>query len=73
MTSGISAERTYQDRDAHEDKRRIEIFVVFLHIVSVKLIGFLPVDGKEVGAWIIGPEWLEEFLEGRMEAILVGR
>ena len=34
----------------HEDKGRIEIFVVFLRVASVKLLGFLLVDSKEVGA-----------------------
>jgi len=59
----------YQDRDAHEDERRVEIFVVLLRVVPVKLVGFPPVDRKEVGTGVIGPEWFEEFLESRMEAI----
>ena len=48
----------------HEDEGRVEILVVLPRIVSVKLVGLLTIDGEEVGAGIIGPQWVEELFEG---------
>ena len=56
------------DRIAHKNEGRIEILVILLGIVSVEFSGLLAIDGEEVGAGIVGPQWFEELLEGRMEA-----
>ena len=52
----------------HEDKGGVQVFVILVLIISVKLGGFLSVDGEKVGAGIVGPQWLEKILESRMEA-----
>jgi len=39
-----------------------------LRTVSVKFVGFLAMDGEEVGAGVIGPQWIEELFEGGMQA-----
>ena len=58
------------DSDAtHKDKGSVQVIVVLLDIVAIKLFRFLAVYGKEVGARVIGPQWSEEFFEGRPEAV----
>jgi len=54
----------------HEDDSRVEFFVAFLHIVSVKLLGFLPVDSKEVGAWVVDPRLVEESIGGTVDTAM---
>jgi len=39
-----------------------------LRTVSVNLIGFLVIDSEEVGAGVIGPQWITELFEGGVEA-----
>ena len=53
----------------HKDKGRIQILVVLFRIVSVKIVGLLTIDGKEVCAGIIGPQWIEELFEDGAEAV----
>lgn len=52
----------------HKDEGRVEILVILLRVVSVEFVGLLTIDGEEVCAGIIGPQWIKELLEGRMEA-----
>jgi hypothetical protein len=68
LPSRISAERKYWKQNAHEDEGGVQVFVVLPCIVSVELFGFSAVYGEEVGAGIVGPQRVEEFLEGGMEA-----
>ena len=51
-----------------KDEGRAQILVVFLCIITVKLSRLLAVHGVEVGACVIGPQWINEFLERRTEA-----
>ena len=67
-SSSISAKRMYSDRIAHEDERRVEIFIVFPRVISVKICRFLAVCCEEVGTRIISPQRFKKFLEGEMEA-----
>ena len=53
----------------HEDKRRVQIFVVFLCIITVKAFGLLAIDCEEVGSGVVGPWRLEEFFEGGLETV----
>ena len=57
-------------RRTHEDEGGVEILVILLRVFSVKLVGFLAIDCEEVGAWIAGPQRLEELFEGGMEAMV---
>jgi len=68
LPSEISTEGIYRNQIAYEDERRVEILVVLPCVVSVKFVGLFAVDGEEVGAGIIGSQWLEEFFEGGVEA-----
>ena len=34
----------------HEDEGSVEVFVILPRIISVELVGFLAIDGKEVGS-----------------------
>ena len=61
------------NRITYENEGGVEVLVVLLRIVSVKLVGLLSIDGKEVGAGIIGSQWLEELFEGGVEARKSGR
>jgi hypothetical protein len=54
--------------NAHEDEGGVQVLVVLPGIISVKLFGFFAVYGEEVGTRIVGPQRVEEFLEGGMEA-----
>ena len=58
----------HSDRIAHENEGRAKVLVTLLGIVSVKLGGLLAIGGEEGSTGIIGPRWLEELLEGRMDA-----
>ena len=58
----------YSDRIAHKNESCVEVLVILLGIVSVEFGGLLAIDGEEVGAGIVGSQWFEELLEGRMEA-----
>ena len=58
----------YSDRIAHKNESCVEVLVVLLGIVSVEFGGLLAIDGEKVSAGIVGSQWLEELLEGRMEA-----
>ena len=49
--------QTYETDDAtedggetHEDEGGVEVFVILPCVISVELVRFLAVDGKEVGA-----------------------
>ena len=58
------------DSDAtHEDKGYAQVIVVLLDIFTVKLPGFPAVRSEEVGVRVIGPQWIEELFEGRLEAV----
>ena len=57
------------NRTTHKDEGRVQVLVILFRIASVKLIGLLAVDGKEVCAGIIGPQRIEELFENGMEAI----
>ena len=52
----------------HEDEGGIEIFVIFLGVLSVELFGFLSIYGEEVGAGVVRSQRIEELFEGGMEA-----
>ena len=54
--------------ETHEDEGGVQVFVILPCVISVKLVGFLAVDGEEVGASITGPQRLEELFEGGAEA-----
>ena len=54
----------------HEDESGIEIFVIFLGVLSVELFGFLSIDGEEVGAGVVCSQRIEELFEGGMEAVV---
>jgi len=47
-------------KETDKDEGGVEVFVILLGVILVKLVGFLAVDGEEVGAWIVGPQWLKE-------------
>ena len=53
----------------HEDERRVQIFVVFLCIITVKVFGLFAIDCEEVGSGVLGPWRLEEFFEGGLETV----
>ena len=64
-----SATRTeYGNWMTYEDKGRIQVLVVFASVIPVKLFRFPPIDSEEIGPWVLSPEWIEELLEGGMEA-----
>ena len=48
----------------HKDEGRVEIFVIFLRVVSVEFVGLFTIDGEEVCAGIVGPQRIKELLEG---------
>ena len=53
----------------HEDEGGIEIFIVFLRVLSVELVRFLSVYGEEVGAGVVCSEWIEELFQSGVEAV----
>ena len=57
-------------RKTHEDKGRVQILVVRSRIIPVELVGFPEIDEEKVGARVVGPQWIEEFLEGGMKAVV---
>ena len=58
----------YSGRVAYKNESCVEVLVILLGIVSVEFCGLLAIDGEEVSTGIVGSQWLEELLEGRMEA-----
>ena len=52
----------------HENEGRIQVLIVLPCVIFVKLFRFPPINGEEVGPQVVGPQWVEELLEGRMEA-----
>ena len=52
----------------NKDQGGVEILVILLGIVSVKFGSLLAIDSEEVGAGVVGLQWLEELPEGRVEA-----
>ena len=66
LCSGISAGRVYLDRIAYKNESCVEILVILLGTVSVKFGGFLAIDREEVSTGVVGSQWFEELLEGRM-------
>jgi len=57
LSSGISIEWTHSSLVTHGNERRVEIFVVLLRTASIKFVGRPAVDGEEVCAGIVGPQW----------------
>ena len=58
------------DSDAtYEDKGGVQAIVALLSIGMVELSRFPAVYSEEVGARVIGPQWIEEFFKGRLEAV----
>jgi len=53
---------------AHENEGCVQILVILFHIIPVKLSRFPTVNGEEVGARVLGPQGVEELLEGGLEA-----
>jgi len=53
---------------ADEYEGRVQILVILSGVIPVKFFRFSAVHGEEVGARVIGPQRVEEFFEGRMEA-----
>jgi len=51
-----------------ENEGCVQVLVILSGVISVEFFGFSAVHGEEVGAWVIGPQRVEEFLEGGMEA-----
>ena len=68
LPSGVNVGQTHPDWITHKDQGGVEVLVILLGIVSVEFGGFLAIDGEEVGAGVVGFQWLEELLEGRTEA-----
>ena len=58
----------YRNRRTDEDKGRIQVLVILFRVISIKLSRFPAVDCEEVCPGVIGPQRVEEFLEGGMEA-----
>ena len=60
--------KEYEHSITHEDKRCVQVLVILPGVILIKLFGFPPIKGKEVGPRVASPQWVEEFLEGGMEA-----
>ena len=58
-----------RDWVTHEDEGGIEIFVIFLGVLSVELFGFPSIYGEEVGAGVVCSQRIEELFEGGMETV----
>ena len=56
-------------RTTHEDKRSVQVLVVFSRIIPVKLSRFPAVHCIEVGSRVVGSQRIEEFFEGGMQAV----
>ena len=56
------------NQTTHEYEGRVQVLVVLLRIIAVKFSRFLAVHGEEVSSRVIGPERIEKFFEGGMEA-----
>ena len=67
LPSRVSAERMYFDRIPHRNEGHIEILVLLLGVVFIEFEGLLAMDGEEVGARILGFQWLGGLVEGRVE------
>ena len=59
-------------RTTHEDEGRVQVFVVFPRVLSVKLVRLFAIHGKEVGARVVRSQWFEELFQGGMEAEMRG-
>ena len=51
----------------HKDKGCVQVLVILFRVVSVELVGLLAINGEEVGAGIVGPQWVEELFEGGVD------
>jgi len=60
------------ETQTHKDEGRVQVFVIFPGIISVKFFRLSAVYGEEVISRIVGPEGFKEFLEGGMEAGRLG-
>ena len=58
----------HRNTPTNEDEGRVQIFVVLFRVIAVKFFRLSAIYSEEVGPWVISPEWIEEFLEGGMEA-----
>jgi hypothetical protein len=62
----------HRNKRAHEDKGSVQVLVVLPRIIPVKLSRFPAVHGEKVGPQVIGPQRIEEFFEGGLEAAVQG-
>jgi len=53
---------------ADEYEGRVQVLIILSGVIPVKFFRFSAVHGEEVGARVIGPQRVEEFFEGGMEA-----
>ena len=65
---GSASSTEYRDPTTYEDEGRVQVVVVFTRVIFIKLFGLLLINSEEVGPQVIGPQWIEEFLKGGMEA-----
>jgi len=56
------------NRATDENERRVQVLVILSGIVPVNFSRFSAVHGEEVGTRVVGPQRIEEFLEGGVEA-----
>lgn len=61
-----------ESRATHEDKGYVQVLIILPRMIPVKLSRFPTVHGVEIGARVIGPQWIEEFCKGEMKAVLRG-
>jgi len=64
--SVLSTEIGNQTTD--EDEGRVQVLVVLFRVISIELSGFPAVHCEEVCPGVIGPQRVEEFFEGGMQA-----
>ena len=65
---GSASSTKYGNPTTYQNEGSVQVFVVLPCIISVEFLRFPPVHGEEVDPRAIGPQWIEEFFEGGMEA-----
>ena len=69
MPSNLVSSLSSGNCATHKDEGRVQVLVTLFRIASVKLIGLLAVDGKEVCAGVVGPQRIEELFENELETV----
>jgi len=56
------------NRVTHENEGCVQVLVILSGVIPVEFFRFFAVHGEEVGTRVVGPQRVEEFLEGGVEA-----